>query len=254
MILEEFSTVNTQWYHCEWWTVRDRKRGGFRCISYKAMGLVILKTVTTVVTVVHVVSLTRGSTMSYKTAYLQSKGETFHIYNRGVNRGRIFFSDADYRLFLNRIPECLEGIGLVILSYSLMPSHYHFEARQDEPYAMGVFVKRVCDGYVKMVNFVQGRVGHLFQGRYQPKWVKSPAGIVYLSRYIHMNPVNAGLVKDPNDWEFSSCREYCGLTKPVFVDTTTILSKFDGNGGYHAFLKTDVPGDGDPLKGLMFRE
>ena len=180
--------------------------------------------------------------MSRKTPLLQSSGRYFHAFNRGVNREPIFFREQDYRLFTRLIQQSLSGIQFVILNYALMPNHFHFTVRQDTPYAMATFFQRLCDKYAKTINFIEGRVGHLFQGGYQPIPIDAPRDLYTLSRYIHLNPVAAHLVSNPNDWEFSSCREYCGLRESSFVDPSIIIEPMGGTNGYHENL---MLGEGD---------
>jgi putative transposase len=179
--------------------------------------------------------------MSYKTAYLESRGEYFHVYNRGVNRERIFFREDDYLFFLARIAEFLDRSELCILCYVLMPNHFHFLLRQIEPYAMARFFERLCDGYAKAINCFQGRSGHLFQGSYVPRWARTDEDVLFLSRYIHRNPVEAGLVSDSSDWQFSSAMAYCGGKSTEWLEVATILSHFPGKEEYGAFLNS---GDG----------
>jgi putative transposase len=174
--------------------------------------------------------------MSTRTPLLQSKGQYFHVYNRGVNRENIFFREQDYRLFLRIASQCLDGIGMVILAYCLMPNHFHFALRQDEPYAMPQFFKQLCETYAKATNAINGRVGHLFQGPYKPKLVHEPETLSHLSRYIHRNPVEANMVSDPNQWEYSSSREYCGLRPPSFAETSIILDHLGGPEHYRDYL------------------
>jgi putative transposase len=181
--------------------------------------------------------------MSRKTAYLQSAGRYFHAYNRGVNREPIFLTDEDYRIFIRQIRESTSCIGVVLLNYCLMPNHYHFTLRQDLPYAMATFFQLLCDRYAKTFNFLHGRVGHLFQGSYTPKPVDNLETLSQLSRYIHMNPVAARLVSDPNQWEFSSCQEYCGLRSSGFVEPAAILERFGDGLPYTAYLRQNAPED-----------
>jgi putative transposase len=174
--------------------------------------------------------------MSARTPLLQSTGQFFHAFNRGVNREKIFFREQDYRLFLRIVSECTDGIGIVMLAYCLLPNHFHFALRQDEPYAMAHFFKRLCDTYVKTINTIYGRVGHLFQGAYKLRLVDNPETLPNLSRYIHRNPVEANLVRDPTQWEYSSSREYCGLRRPTFLNTSIILDHVGGPERYRDYL------------------
>jgi putative transposase len=192
--------------------------------------------------------------MQPKTLLLQSRGQFFHAYNRGVNRERIFFCDADYVLFLRMAQDFVKGTGLILLSYCLMPNHFHFELQQLEPYAMSRFFQRLCDRYVKTVNGLYGRVGHLFQGEYTPKLVTQMETLPWLSRYIDRNPVEAGIVKDPIDWEYSSARENCGLREPTFTDPSLLQKLAGGGAGYRSFLMGGGEGADDNLGGCLFVE
>jgi len=174
--------------------------------------------------------------MSTRTPLLQSTGQFFHAYNRGVNREKIFFREQDYRLFLQIVSECTDGVDIVILAYCLMPNHFHFVLRQDEPYAMAHFFRHLCDTYVKRINALYGRVGHLFQGAYKPKLVDNLDTLPNLSRYIHRNPVAANLVSDPILWEYSSSREYCGLRPSTFINKSIILDHVGGTERYRDYL------------------
>jgi putative transposase len=177
------------------------------------------------------------SIMSYKTPLLLATNAYFHVCNRGVNRQRIFFSDDDYVLFTKRIQASLSGIGIAVLNYCLMPNHFHFTLRQDEQYAMAVFFRRLCDGFAKLINLKYERTGHLFQGGYRPKLITNPNALLPLSRYIHRNPVAAGLVAKPRDWKYSSCGAYCGMAPTDFLDTETILRTAGGRHQYTIMLK-----------------
>ncbi len=99
--------------------------------------------------------------------------------------------------------------------------------------------ERFLISYVKSVNEVYGRVGHLFQGRFQSKPVESEEYLLHLSRYIHLNPVFAGLVKEARDWEFSSYRDYIGTSqKSKLIQTHFVLSHFGNIEEYRVFVES----------------
>ena len=133
--------------------------------------------------------------MSIKTQYLQSVGEYFHVYNRGVNRERIFFEERNYTYFLRRMRESVESSAVTVIAYCLMPNHFHLLLRQEEQYALSDFMKGVCDGYAKAINNARKRSGHLFEGKYKLKHVTDEKYLIHITRYIHMNPVRAQLVR-----------------------------------------------------------
>ena len=91
--------------------------------------------------------------------------------------------------------------------------------------------------YAKAINRRYDRVGHLFQGPFKNILVDKNEYLLHLSRYIHINPVIAGLVPNPEDWEFSSFRDYVGLRDGTLPQPETILSQFSDKGTYWQFVK-----------------
>ena len=193
--------------------------------------------------------------MSQKTPYLQSSGEYFHIYNRGVNRENIFFGERNYDFFVKRMEEYFPATGINILAYCLMPNHYHFLLRQDIPELMSTYVGRVCKSYVQAINVQQKRSGHLFEGKYKCKHIDDVSYLLHLSRYIHLNPVVAGLVQKPEQWKYSSYHHYSSKNIPFvsngnepfaqserfIIDTKIILQEFKKQEEYVAFAENYTP-------------
>jgi putative transposase len=182
--------------------------------------------------------------MSKRSEMLGSVGGYYHAYNRGVDRVQIFFNVRDYERFNRRIEASLKGLHLEIIAYALMPNHFHFCLRQDAPYAMSVFFRRLCDYHAKTVNFLRERTGHLFQGRYKLRPVDNADTLAILTRYIHRNPVEAGLVQKPEGWQFSSYLEFIGERANSFVRADSVVSRLGGAAGYREYV--DVPNETDP--------
>lgn len=165
------------------------------------------------------------------------EGEFYHVYNRGANRGEIFFTRENYIFFLRRFREKVSAEHVSTLAYCLMPNHYHFLVRLES----GHFSERMqafTTSYTKSVNKQTGRSGTLFQGRFQAKHVDNEDHLTHLSRYIHLNPVKARLVDRPNNWEFSSYREYCGSRSGTLPATEIILRDFQSPEHYCRFVET----------------
>ena len=76
--------------------------------------------------------------------------------------------------------------------------------------------------------------------------------LLHLSRYIHLNPVEAGLVKQAQDWEFSRYREYMGLRKGTLPRSDVVLSQFANRDAYRRFVEAYVPGDRTTIAHLLF--
>ena len=145
----------------------------------------------------------------------------YHIYNKAVADNLLFLEEENYFFFISKLEEyVLEAAE--ILSYCLMPNHYHLIVQiksQDLPSAM----RKLALSYAVPFNNVYKRKGHLFSGRYQRKHVEDLRYLLHLSRYIHLNPVKGNLVVKAEDWIFSSYREYIGLAHPDFVNPSIIL-------------------------------
>lgn len=140
-------------------------------------------------------------------------GSYYHLYNRGVNRGPIYFNDKNYQFFLFNVERYLLPI-MKLIAFCLMPTHYHLlvvvketsevSSTSEVPTAM----MKLSVSYTKAMNSAFNRVGPLFQGAYQSKFVDSPAYLWQLVGYIHMNPVHSELVSGPEDWIYSSYYAY----------------------------------------------
>ena len=160
----------------------------------------------------------------------------FHIYNRGNNYQNIFFEKENYLYFLRLVRKYLIPADVDMIAYCLMPNHYHFLVylRSDK---LSRSMQRFLLAYTKAINKRFNRVGALFQGRFKGKWIDSNDYLLRISRYIHQNPVVAGLVSKPEDWEFSSYRDYIGIRAGTLSDPDIILSQFSSREEYQEFVE-----------------
>jgi len=148
-------------------------------------------------------------------------GYFYHIYNRAIDGSLLFREKENYLLFILKIKKYLLPES-DILAYCLMPNHYHLlvKVRKGKfPRAM----QKLALSYVVSFNRKYQRKGHLFKGRYQKKHIQQITYLLHLSRYIHINPLRADLVINPEDWLFSSYSEYIGKRKRDFVNTDIVL-------------------------------
>ncbi len=98
-----------------------------------------------------------------------------------------------------------------IIAFCLMETHLHLALQQTAPDGIPIFMQRVLTGYSKFFNALHKRKGPLTESRYQSRHVNSNEYLLHLTRYIHLNPVKAGLVAKAENWEFSSYKNYIGL-------------------------------------------
>jgi len=180
----------------------------------------------------------------------------YHVYNRGVEKRKIFLDDQDYRVFLHLLKTYLSPLspdqpsqkagpfGFVkvrpslsglheevkLLAYCLLPNHFHLLLRQITKDGMKKFVGALSTTYVLYFNRKYERVGPLFQDRYKAAWVgEGDAGdryLLHLSRYIHLNPKFELAGTNPVSWPYSSYQYYLGQKSARWVNPQPILNYF----------------------------
>ena len=120
-------------------------------------------------------------------------GALYHVMNRGNRRELVFRKAEDYELFLARLGRFAEEFGVEVLSYCLMPNHFHVFLRTREA-NLSRFMQSLLTSFTVAMNRRDGSSGHLFQGRFKAQLVESSGYFHALSRYIHLNPVRVASV------------------------------------------------------------
>lgn len=136
-------------------------------------------------------------------------GNYYHVYNRGNNRGMIFFHERDYAHFLNQFSKYLKS-SIEIYAHCLMPNHFHFFVKIKNKVEFEKGIKNFFISYVKHINLKYKRLGSLFQGRYRVREVNSDSYFTKIITYIHQNPLVLPAVDRLEDYKYSSYREYLG--------------------------------------------
>jgi len=162
----------------------------------------------------------------------------YHLYNRGINRQPIFFCDENWGYFIRRVRHYFLPELVVIVAYCLMPTHYHLLVYLRTDDLSRQIMQPFSLSYTKAINKQQGRVGSLFQGPFQATWIDRDEYLLHLSRYIHLNPVAAGLVERPDEWAFSSYRDYIGLRQGTLPVPDAVLSQFPSRRAYQTFVES----------------
>ncbi len=173
--------------------------------------------------------------MPYRTAVF-SPGSYYHIYNRGAGQGLIFFAPGNYEHCLRLIKRYAQKYAAAIIAYCLMPNHYHFLLRQDAEQPLSRFINVLFNAYVQAINREQGRRGTLFEGRFRHVQVDRNEYASQLCRYIHLNPVKAGIVTHPEDWPYSNYRDWLGLRPGTLKDEAFIREFWATPESYRRFV------------------
>lgn len=195
---------------------------------------------------------------SQNTVKLYVAGGNYHVYNRGVEKREIFLDDQDYRVFLSFLKAYLspqldhkkilehpltlmtgsrpvrirplrsfvEEVSL--LSYCLMPNHFHLLLYQKESYSMARLLQALCTSYSMYFNKRYKRIGTLFQGPYKAVFVDRDSYLLHLSRYIHLNPKGMTGPRPVivREYPYSSYPYYLRLKQAAWLHPEHVLDYF----------------------------
>lgn len=202
----------------------------------------------------------------------------YHIYNRGVQKNDIFLANRDYQRFLDtlfyylcydcpyslflqlkkearqnqRESEFLESFEAIhkrkvpiadLIAYCLMPNHYHLILEQKVEQGVRELMQKLGSSYSHYFNIIYEKSGSLFQGRFKNVLVKDEKQLLYLSKYVHINPLVANLVKVDSlfDYRWLSLGEYLKRGTSEIIVKTKILMQFkDGAEGYRQYLTETI--------------
>ena len=153
---------------------------------------------------------------------VEYEGAFYHVTSRGNEKKDIFSSPEDYEQFKTYLYEAREKFGYKLHAYVLMSNHFHLLIETPEA-NLNRLMHYINGSYTGYYNRKQKRVGHLFQGRYKAILVDRDSYLKELSRYMHLNPVRAGMVGKPEEYQYSSYRSYIFPAGENIVDRDMIL-------------------------------
>jgi len=160
---------------------------------------------------------------------LKGKRLYHHIYAWGNDRHPVFKDDEHYVKYLEYLGYYGLRYKMQVIAYALMTWHVHLFLF-DVSGKLSEFMKSLHGEYAQFFNRVAKRVGHVFGERFNNRIVQPNNYDLWLSRYIHRQPVAAGLINDPKDYQWTSYRAYIGLAPRGFLKPAVILDQF-GRGG-----------------------
>ncbi|MFZ5366330.1 MAG: transposase [Patescibacteria group bacterium] len=199
----------------------------------------------------------------------------YHLYNRGVDKRVIFLDDTDRQRFLDAVrlarlsnsprlswlkrqikignisPTHLEKLEekygpplLDIVTYSLMPNHFHFQVKELIEDGVSQFFRKLGTSYVMYFNIKHERTGRLFESQYRSVLIGTDEQLIHLSRYIHTNPYNSSKrdisLEQLKTYSWTSLPDYLGTRKQPFCDPTEVMSFFNSPEDYWEFLKGNI--------------
>ena len=154
----------------------------------------------------------------------KSESGIYHIMLRGINKQVIFEDEEDNFKFLETLKKYKAISGYKIFAYCLMSNHVHLLLKIEKE-DIDLIIKRVASSYVYWYNWKYKRNGHLFQDRFKSEPVENDSYFLTVVRYIHQNPLKAGVCKSIDGYNFSSYNEY--VKKADLVDTDFCLGIID---------------------------
>lgn len=164
------------------------------------------------------------------------EGAVYHVMNRGVRQEIIFNTTNDYLHFLKTLEIGLKKYNCTLYAFCLMTNHYHLLIRTtDKP--LCDFMKWFQRNYSRTYNMQHDYSGHVFESRYRAVLVMDARYFIHVSRYIHLNPVKAGIVIFPEEYRWSSYQEYIGTTSGNMVNQEIVRHYFseDQNGEFMTY-------------------
>ncbi len=177
-------------------------------------------------------------------------GAVHHVMARGVGKHPLFDDDQDMDVFTNRLVRCIQQTGTSIFAWVLMPNHLHLLTRTDGE-SLSKFMQKLLTGHAVYYNMRHERVGHLFQNRFKSILVQAEEYLLSLVRYIHLNPLRAGLVRFPDHLESYRWSGHRALIHPrslQWINRKEVLDCFSGNesGKIDAYLEYLEEDKSDP--------
>lgn len=152
---------------------------------------------------------------------LQGENFFYHITSRGDNREKIYTGESDYKKFLGYLQTAKEKYKFYCYAYVLMLNHYHLLIETIQP-NLSRIMQYINTAYTTYYNIRRRRVGHVFGGRYKSILVDKDSYFLELTRYIHLNPVRAKIVDNPQGYKWSSYKGYINKSRDKYTDKEQI--------------------------------
>ena len=185
----------------------------------------------------------------------------YHIFNRGVEKRKIFLEDKDFLFFQTYLFIYLQPLKKVLekhpdlplrlhsknlskevslIAYCMMPNHFHLLLKQKTKNGISKLMKQISNAYTLYFNQKHKRVGGLMQGRFKAVPILKDNQLIHVARYIHLNPIASNLTQDLNSYKWSSYPDYLGKDTYLSSSKDEILSHFKSVGNFEKFHKDQI--------------
>jgi REP element-mobilizing transposase RayT len=186
---------------------------------------------------------------------LHVPGGLYHVILRGNHQQAIFDRESDYHVFEHILSRALRRYGARLHAYCWMTNHVHLAAQVGDV-RLGRLMQTVASSYARRKQRQIPTTGHLFERRYRAILIDNDAYWLALVRYIHRNPVEAGMVADPADYRWSSHCSYLGRACQAWLTTAPTLAMFgcgaaDAVAVYSRFVAADAAGASTPISAAV---
>lgn len=161
-------------------------------------------------------------------AYAQSG--IYHVMIRGIDKGVIFHDTDDCVFFTRLLAKYKRDMGFKVHAYCIMSNHAHLVIEEGFEKQITSIMRRLNTSYVIRYNHKYGRQGPLLQNRFRSEAIESDRSLLSVVRYVHQNPVKAGICRRPEGYAFSSYRTYIGMAEDHLTDKALVFSIIDLQG------------------------
>lgn len=155
-------------------------------------------------------------------------GAAYHLMSRGIRRSAICKDQEDFEMFCMVIKHVMEKTPFKLHSFCMMTNHLHMQVTTLDTEIWKI-MNRLLSNYAKNFNRRYGYTGHLFESRYTACLIENPIYFLEVSRYIHLNPVRAGMVREAMDYPYSSYSYYVSKRPHPLLEKKEILSYFSAD-------------------------
>ena len=157
---------------------------------------------------------------------IQTPGILFHVYSRGNAQQTLFFDQNDFQLYLGLLRKYKLKHAVKVYHFALMSNHVHLLIEPTLEDTISRFMQGVSLCYARYFNEKYAKVGHAWQSRYCSIPIETESYYLRCAQYIELNPVRAGIVKHPSEYEWTSYAKSIGVQSPGWTDIHPLLIKY----------------------------